>query len=82
MDDEATRALMVSYYEFLLEGYGRAEALARAQDRVEKDAEHPEWKHPFYWGAFVSSGRWEEVASISKRESSESGRRSTATKHT
>jgi CHAT domain-containing protein/Flp pilus assembly protein TadD len=56
--DEATRALMRHFYTHLIDGIGRAEALARAQEAIESDREHPEWKHPFYWAAFVVSGAW------------------------
>jgi CHAT domain-containing protein len=58
VDDEATRALMRHFYAGLVDGLGRAEALARAQERVASDRDHPHWQHPFYWAAFVVSGAW------------------------
>jgi CHAT domain-containing protein/tetratricopeptide (TPR) repeat protein len=58
VDDEATRGLMARYYRRLLEGLGRADALAAAQRDLAEDAQHPEWQHPFYWAGFVSSGAW------------------------
>lgn len=60
--DDATRALMRCFYRFLVDGSGRAEALAAAQHEVAHDRNHPEWKHPFYWAAFVLSGAWTPMA--------------------
>jgi CHAT domain-containing protein len=37
-------------------GTGRAAALRNAQLALRK--EHPEWRHPFYWSAFIVSGDW------------------------
>jgi CHAT domain-containing protein/tetratricopeptide (TPR) repeat protein len=56
VDDLATRALMGHFYRGLVEGLGRAEALRIAQQQIEHDPEHPDWRHPFYWSAFVLSG--------------------------
>jgi CHAT domain-containing protein/tetratricopeptide (TPR) repeat protein len=60
--DDATRALMGLFYRSLLDGLGRAEALAWAQEEVARDPAHPEWAHPFYWAAFVLSGAWTPMA--------------------
>jgi tetratricopeptide (TPR) repeat protein len=49
--DEATRQLMASFYEHLLAGLPRAEALRRAQ--LELKARYPD---PRYWGAFILQG--------------------------
>ncbi len=49
---------MRHFYAGLVDGLGRAEALARAQERVAGDRDHPQWQHPFYWAAFVVSGAW------------------------
>ena len=61
MDDKATQALMTEYYNLLLEGCGRAEALQLAQQRIEKN---PRWSHPVYWAAFVPSGDWTPIGEI------------------
>lgn len=55
VDDAATRALMVRYYERLRAGEGRTEALRHA--RLSLLAE-PATRHPFYWSGFVVSGDW------------------------
>ncbi|MFN2167513.1 MAG: CHAT domain-containing protein, partial [Anaerolineae bacterium] len=56
VDDEATGVLMVRFYQHLLAGKGKAEALRAAQAEVRADPGHPEWAHPYYWAAFVLSG--------------------------
>jgi CHAT domain-containing protein len=49
--DEQTRELMVSFYQHLMEGKGRAQALRQAQ--LAMRAKYPD---PYYWGAFVCQG--------------------------
>jgi CHAT domain-containing protein/tetratricopeptide (TPR) repeat protein len=49
--DEPTRELMEDYYDRLLAGEGRAEALRQAQ--LAMKAKYPD---PFYWGAFICQG--------------------------
>jgi CHAT domain-containing protein len=50
VDDEATRALMVKFYELWKPGkLPTATALKKAQEYV---ASHDEWKHPYYWAAW------------------------------
>ncbi|MDP9310611.1 MAG: CHAT domain-containing protein, partial [Chloroflexota bacterium] len=50
--DRATQELMVDFYERLLGGVGRFEALLQAQLELRK--RHP---HPRYWGAFICQGK-------------------------
>ena len=61
VDDEATRALMVRFYELWnpkdgSKGVGAAAALKRAQEFIMNHPDHPEWKHPYYWAAWVLWG--------------------------
>ena len=57
VDDEATQALMVKFYELWDpkegKGIGAAEALKQAQGHVRG---HEKWKHPYYWAAWVLWG--------------------------
>lgn len=53
--DEATKVLMVDYYQRLLKGEGRSEALRNAQLTMMKSKDH---SHPYYWAAFVPIGDW------------------------
>jgi CHAT domain-containing protein len=49
--DEATRELMVNFYERILGGEPRADALRAAQNDLRR-----KYRDPFYWGAFVCLG--------------------------
>ena len=48
VDDAATRALMVKFYE-LWKTHPTATALKKAQEHV---ASHETWRHPYYWAAW------------------------------
>ncbi|MDJ0523122.1 MAG: CHAT domain-containing protein [Planctomycetota bacterium] len=53
VDDEATRALMVRFYELWIGDKGVAAALREAQDHLRKQ---PRWREPYYWAAWVVWG--------------------------
>ncbi|MDC3959074.1 CHAT domain-containing protein [Polyangium jinanense] len=53
VDDAATCELMEAYYDKLLAGEGRVEALRRAQLEM---LGHPDLAHPYYWACFIASG--------------------------
>ena len=58
VDDEATRDLMVKFYELWLgtggkPALGAAEALRQAQDSIRAQER---WAHPYYWAAWVLWG--------------------------
>jgi CHAT domain-containing protein len=55
VDDQATKTLMVDYYEQLLQQSGRSEALRQTQLQM---LQNPVYQHPYYWAAFVFSGDW------------------------
>ena len=57
--DEATKDLMVDYYQRLLKGEGRSEALWNAQLTMMKSKDR---SHPYYWAAFVPIGDWRPLA--------------------
>ncbi len=55
VDDEATAALMLEFYQRLKAGSGKAEALRQAQLKLlgtEKT------RHPYFWAPFVLIGDW------------------------
>jgi CHAT domain-containing protein/Tfp pilus assembly protein PilF len=58
VSDEATRDLMVGYYERLQRGAGRAEALREVQLAM---LQHPTWSHPFFWAGFIHLGDWRKL---------------------
>jgi tetratricopeptide (TPR) repeat protein/CHAT domain-containing protein len=53
--DEGARDLMIDYYKALQRGEGRSEGLRQVQLRM---LHSKEWRHPFYWAAFIQSGEW------------------------
>jgi CHAT domain-containing protein len=57
VDDEATKALMVKFYELWNpeegKGIGAAEALRRAQAFIRS---HEKWAHPYFWAAWTLWG--------------------------
>ncbi|MBE9119100.1 CHAT domain-containing protein, partial [Lusitaniella coriacea LEGE 07157] len=55
VSDEGTKDLMVKYYQRLLRGEGRSEALRQVQLEMLRGKEY---SHPFFWGAFIPSGAW------------------------
>ncbi|MBX7222899.1 MAG: CHAT domain-containing protein [Blastocatellia bacterium] len=59
VSDQATRELMVDYYDRLKNGEGRSDALRNAQRSMLKD---PKRQHPYYWAAFIQSGEWATLA--------------------
>jgi CHAT domain-containing protein len=58
VDDEATRDLMVEFYEALVDEEGRSAALRKVQREM---ASSDERSHPYYWAAFIASGRWDPM---------------------
>jgi CHAT domain-containing protein len=65
VSDEATRDLMIAYYTRLQAGAGRIAALHEVQLAMLRgtalaksgDAK-ADWRHPYYWAAFIPSGAW------------------------
>ncbi|MEO0533328.1 MAG: CHAT domain-containing tetratricopeptide repeat protein [Cyanobacteria bacterium P01_A01_bin.123] len=55
VDDTATQELMVAYYERLLTGRHRDAALRETQLAFLQSSEY---RHPYYWAAFIASGNW------------------------
>jgi CHAT domain-containing protein len=56
VDDKSTSELMAKFYQQLTKsGITKAEALRRAQIEL---LQKSEFKHPYYWAAFVLVGNW------------------------
>ena len=53
--DRSTGDLIVNYYQTLLRGTGRGEALRRVQLQMLKDNSR---HHPYYWAGFIQMGEW------------------------
>jgi CHAT domain-containing protein len=56
VDDFGTQSLMGQYYEQLLSGKGRAEALREVQLAMINSGSS--YAHPYYWAAFITTGDW------------------------
>ncbi|MCA1815362.1 MAG: CHAT domain-containing protein [Acidobacteria bacterium] len=55
VSDRSTRDLIVGYYQALMRGAGRGEALRRVQLHMLGDKAH---RHPYYWAGFIQTGEW------------------------
>jgi CHAT domain-containing protein/tetratricopeptide (TPR) repeat protein len=56
VDDNATTELMRHFYDGMLnQGVSPPAALRAAKEKM---WQHPRWKHPFYWAAFVVQGEY------------------------
>ncbi|MGF1522621.1 MAG: CHAT domain-containing protein [Leptolyngbyaceae cyanobacterium] len=56
VSDDGTQALMARYYEKLMSGMGRSEALRATQ--LEMITEGGTYSHPYYWASFILAGDW------------------------
>ena len=63
VDDDGTKDLMVSYYRRLLNNEGRSEALREIQLEMLRGNKY---QHPYYWAAFIPSGDWNAMGSVSR----------------
>lgn len=66
ISDVGTRDLMTSYYTRLQAGEGRTEALRQMQlamlrGELKSTQDGTDYRHPYYWAAFISSGDWRNM---------------------
>jgi CHAT domain-containing protein len=61
VSDEATRILMLNYYERLLKGEGRSAALRNAQLAMLASSD---FSDPYYWASFISIGNRTPLRSV------------------
>ncbi|MFK7905085.1 MAG: CHAT domain-containing protein [Chitinophagales bacterium] len=60
VSDKSTSQLMPFFYENLANGLSKGDALGQAKNRFLKEASL-EFRHPFYWSAFVLLGNSDEI---------------------
>ncbi len=65
-DDDATKILMEDYYNRLLNGAGRAEALRAAQLTMLQSGQ---WAEPRYWAPFIPVGAWTPLLGVQNKSS-------------
>lgn len=58
VSDSGTKDLMNAYYQKLLAGEGRSEALRQTQLEL---LQTRGYRHPYYWAAFIFSGNWNSL---------------------
>jgi CHAT domain-containing protein len=68
VDDAATRELMTAYYQRLVAGEGRAEALRQVQLEM---LANPARRRPRYWASFIPIGAWSPLAPAAESASRE-----------
>ncbi|MEO1145547.1 MAG: tetratricopeptide repeat protein [Cyanobacteria bacterium J06638_22] len=61
VDDFGTSALMQGYYERLMDGAERSEALREVQQEL---LNSKTYAHPYYWAGFIFSGNWRSLESL------------------
>ena len=61
VSDSVTANIMARYYELLVSGLGRGEALLQVQKEFLQQHKGEE-AHPYYWAAFISSGDWRQLS--------------------
>ena len=67
VDDDAAAALMGEYYDRLVAGQGRAEALAKAQQALR---DRPRFAHPSAWAAFEAWGQAGPLSNVLRQSAS------------
>jgi CHAT domain-containing protein len=55
IDDESTAMFVGDFYKELRKGISKAQALRNAQLKI---LQHPNYKAPSYWSAYVLIGNW------------------------
>ena len=60
VDDQATAVFMKSFYERLIAGEGRAEALINTQ-REFRNHKNKNYRYPYIWASFQLSGDWRPI---------------------
>ena len=58
VSDDATKDLMISYFQKILGKQGRSQALRQAQLQMLRGKKY---NHPYYWAAFIASGNWKPI---------------------
>ena len=60
VNDEATADFMIIFYQNLVSGLSRSEALIATQETFRKHKKL-DYRQPYIWGAFQLSGDWRKI---------------------
>ena len=64
VDDNATKDLMIAYFQKILGKNGNKQGRSEALHQVQLEMLRGEkYKHPYYWAAFIPSGDWRRMDS-------------------
>ena len=58
VNDKSTATLMKGFYQYLTEGYSKAEALRLAQLKLWEKLDQ-DWQVPAFWSAYIMIGNWQ-----------------------
>ena len=60
VDDQVTAEFMSKFYQRLITGEGKSEALFNTQLEF-RNHKNKDFRHPYYWAAFQLSGDWNSI---------------------
>ena len=60
VDDQVTAEFMSKFYQRLITGEGKSEALLNTQQEF-RNHKNKDFRHPYYWAAFQLSGDWRPI---------------------
>jgi CHAT domain-containing protein len=63
VDDEATADWMLRYYQYLVKGRSRSDALAAVQNDFRQHT-NVSWRHPYFWSGWQLVGDWQPIKGL------------------
>ena len=58
VDDQSTSILVKEFYQNLLKGESKAQALQQAQIALIRNPNEQKYNRPYYWSPFIMIGNW------------------------
>ena len=63
VDDEATADWMLRYYQYLVKGRSRSDALVAVQNDF-RQHNNVSWRHPYFWAGWQLVGDWRSIQGL------------------
>ena len=63
VDDEATADWMLRYYQYLVKGRTRSDALVAVQNDF-RQHNNVSWRHPYFWAGWQLAGDWRPIKGL------------------